>query len=447
MDSPFAALTARLTGPLYLPGDDGYAPEIAAFNTATVHTPEAVVGAENANDVLETVRFARDNDYKVSVQATGHGAEWPINSGILITTGRMKNVSIEPDTRIATIGAGARWGAVIAEGFKYGLAPITGSSPNVGVVGYILGGGVGPLSRSHGFSSDYLASLAVVTGTGELLEANANSNADLFWAMRGGKEGFGIVTEVQVRLVKIDALYAGSLWYEEDNIEAALRTWIDWTASADPDVTTSVAIFRFPDLPFLPPMLRGRRLLSLRFAYPGDVRRGAELAAPFRAAAPLYMDELGELPLDKTFRIHNDPTQPAPSWVRGMMLSHVDQQLATTLLSAVGKGTDHPFVAVEIRQMGEATRDDVPEGSSVGGREANFTLGMISSNPQAFAEAAPAFADKLTDSLSDYIAPITNINFKGIPTTAGRPLRNWTPDVEARLQEIREKYNPTQTIA
>lgn len=101
----------------------------------------------------------------------------------------------------------------------HGLTPIAGASTDVGVVGYILGGGLGPLARSHGFSSDYLTGLTVVTGSGESLEASETENADLFWALRGGKVGFGIVTEVRMRLVKLPMLYAGSLFFEEKDID------------------------------------------------------------------------------------------------------------------------------------------------------------------------------------------------------------------------------------
>ncbi|RYE39201.1 MAG: FAD-binding oxidoreductase, partial [Hyphomicrobiales bacterium] len=213
--------------------------------------------------------------------------------------------------------AGARWDAVTAAAAEHGLAPISGAAGTVGVVGYLLGGGLGPLARSHGFSSDYIESFTVVTGTGDVVIASQDHNSDLYWALRGGKGGLGIVTEVRLRLIELSTLYAGSLFFEEEHIEAALRGWIDWTATAHAQVSTSAAILSFPPLDFIPEPFRGRRLLHLRFAYPGSHEEGETLAAPLRAFAPIYMDMLGVLPVAGVASIHNDPCDPCPTWMEG----------------------------------------------------------------------------------------------------------------------------------
>ena len=440
MATKYQQLSSNVSGPVLAPGDEGYAQEIAGFNTATVHSPDVVVVAQSASDVVEAIRYAGHLYYTVRAQCTGHGAHEPIQDGMLITTRDLKNLSIEPEMRIATIGAGVRWGAVITEAAKYGLAPITGSSPNVGVVGFLLGGGVGPLARSHGFGSDYVQSFTVATGAGELVQANINENPDLYWALRGGKHGLGIVTEVKVRLVELEKVYGGSLFYDEDNIETALRAWVAWTATADPLATTSVLIANFPPLDILPPPLRGRRLLNLRFAYPGDMELGAELAAPLYSFAPVYMGSIEELPADKIARIHNDPTTPGPSWVRGMMLTPIDQDFATVLLKAIGKGANAPFMALEVRHIGEATKHDVPEGSAVGGRGAHFTLGALATNPAVFENEVPTSVAALFDALKTWAYPETNINFVG----HNGPYFVQTSSIEtfAKLDTVRKQYDP-----
>jgi FAD/FMN-containing dehydrogenase len=439
-------LTNRISGPVFVPGDSGYAPEIAAFNTAVVHTPDLVVGAESAADVVEAVRFARENGYAVSVQATGH-TEAPVTSGLLVSTRRLDGVSIDPGRRTATIGAGTLWEPVVAAAAEHGLAPVAGSSTKVGVVGYLLGGGLGPLARSHGFSSDYLIELEAVTGEGELVEANVDHNPELFWALRGGKTGLGIVTKVRLRLVELSTLYAGSLFFDENNLDAALRAWVDWTAEADPLVTTSIAIVRFPPLDVVPEPFRGRLLLSLRFAYPGAVEEGARLAAPLRSAAPVYLDALGELPAAEVATIHNDPGQPSPALVSGMLLTHIDQEFASALLEQVGAGSDAPFVSVEIRHLGEATRRDAEGGSAVGGRAAGFTLALIAVDPALFETAAPAATDRVVHSLQPWISAETNINFAGKLRSAEQFTSAWPPDMLARLTEVREEYDPDGVLA
>src|SRR5690606_19123007 len=146
------------------------------------------------------------------------------------------------------IGAGVRWRAVQAAAAAHGLTGITGSSTSVGAIGFTLGGGLGPLARSHGFSSDYVRGFEVVTGTGELVTANADENPELFWALRGGKVGLGVVTTMQLQLVPLATVYAGALYFAEQHIEAALRGWIDWMPTAPDDVTTSISILNLPDL-------------------------------------------------------------------------------------------------------------------------------------------------------------------------------------------------------
>ena len=396
----------------------------------------------DADDVSRVVRFARDNGLVVNVQATGHGAESPISGGILINTSRLDSLSIDAAAKIATVGAGVRWGAVVAAAADARLAPITGSSPTVGAVGLIMGGGLGPLARSHGFASDYARGFTVVVGSGEIVEATATENPDLFWALRGGKNALGIVTEARIGLVDLEQLYAGTLLFAEEDIETVARAWTDWTATAHPDVTTSIAVMRFPDFEMVPPPMRGKTLLALHFTYPGDAAVGEQLAAPLRAAAPVYLDALGPLAARDVAQIHNDPTEPGPGWATGALLASLDQDFVTAWLGVVGAGHQVPAVMSEVRHLGSATTTDVPEGSAVGGRAAGYTLTFIGApNPALFAGPVPAAADALFAAVGPWLAEETNINFGG-STRPGQTGVPWSPSTLARLTEVREKYDP-----
>lgn len=446
MQSSYADLVKRVTGSVHRRGEPDFASEVAAFNTATIHTPDVVVAVASAADVVEVVRFAREHRQRVTVQATGHGAELPITSGILVSTRRLDHVVVDAAGRTATIGGGARWDAVVAAASEHGLAPIVGSSTNVGVVGYLLGGGVGPLARSHGFSSDYVLGFSVVTGHGELVRASANENADLFWALRGGKLGLGIVTEVQIRLVELRSLYGGSLMFEEEHIEPALRGWVRWTKGADARVTTSVRIIRFPAIEVIPAPLRGRRLLGLHVAFPGPSEDGIRLVRPLRSLAPVYIDDVAEMPAREIARIHADPTKPGPAWATGLNLTHVDDDFATALLRNVGAGTNTPLLGVEVRHLGEATTRDVEEGSSVTGRRAGFVLGIVATNPALFDSAVPLAAETLMRDLAGWSARETNVNFLGAHI-AERAETAWPADVRARLEAIRSRHDPHRIFA
>ncbi|NOK22512.1 FAD-binding oxidoreductase [Corallococcus carmarthensis] len=440
-------LASRVSGPVYTPNDAGYAPECAGFNVLVTHTPQYVVAVKSTQDVAEAIRFARENNLPVAVQATGHGNYAPITSGVLISTKALNQVSIDTATRTATIGAGARWEPVVEEAAKHGLAPIAGSSTNVGVVGYLLGGGLGPLVRSHGVSSDYVVGYTLVTSDGETVEASAQHHPDLFWALRGGKGGFGIVTEVKLKLVELRSLYAGGLFFAEEHIEAVLRGWVKWTAEADARVSTSIAVMRFPPFDFIPPPLRGRTVLNLRFAFPGSTEEGAKLAAPLRALAPLYLDMLGELPASQIARIHNDPDKPSPAWTNGMMLTHVDQDFATTVLRHVGTGVQTPFFMLEVRHLGGASWRDVDGGSAVGGRTGNFVVGLVGMHPPLFDTVLPGATEGLRAELKPWLSPDMTINFMGKIRSAEHFDSAWPDAIRAKLKEVRGKYDPHKLFA
>ena len=448
VETNFGDLSAQVVGPVLTPSDEGFAELVAAWKLNVVHHPEVAVGVTSEADVVAAVRFARDNRLRVRVQATGHGAEVPITDGLLIVTRGLDSFSIDPDTRIATIGAGVRWGAVVAAAGDLGLATVPGSSSTVGVVGYLLGGGLGPLDRSHGFSSDWVRGFTVVGGDGEVIEANAQLNPDLFWALRGGKTGFGVVTQVSVELIPLPTLYGGTLMFDGPDIETALRAWVDYTDTIDDRVSTSVAIIRMPDLPVVPDPLRGHTVLTVRFAFPGDATSGEQLAAPLRAAAPVYLDALAQIPASAIGTIHNDPPDPSPGWTRGRLLGEIDQEFVSALLGYVGYGVETPLLGVEIRLLGGATATDVDGGSAVGGRASAYTFNIIGvPDPSLFDTVLPAVTDALLDTLAPWISPETTINFAGRIESAEHLASAWPPAILERLREVRARFDPQGTFA
>jgi FAD/FMN-containing dehydrogenase len=438
-------LSNLITGVVREPGDEGFAAELSGFNLAVAHAPDLVVGVASVDDVVTAVRYAAEHGLAVRVQATGHGAEVPITDGLVITTKRLDRVTIDRD--VATVGAGVRWSAVVAAA-PAGLAPITGSAATVGVVGYLLGGGLGPLARSHGFSSDYLLGATVVTASGEIVDASPEGDADLYWAIRGGKGGFGVVTEVRVRLMPIADLYAGSLTFDTPDAEAVLRGWIDWTATAPSDVTTSLAVVRFPDAEFLPPHLRGRFLTNLRFAYPGDAAEGERLAAPLRALAPVETDALGPMALTDVAQIHADPTDPGPAWGWGALLNPLDQDFATTFAELFNPIAPIPFLAIELRHLGGATGVDVEGGSAVGGRDGAFAIHVVGApDPTLFAEVLPAASAGFRAAISRWIAPKTTINYAASIEDEAEFRSAWPDATFARLADTRHRVDADGVFA
>jgi FAD/FMN-containing dehydrogenase len=352
-------------------------------------------------------------------------------------------VEIDPETRVARIAAGTRWKSVVEAAAEHGLLPVTGSSTGVGVVGYTLGGGFGPLTRSHGLTTDWVRGFRVVLADGSVVEADAESRPDLFWALRGGKGGLGVVTELRIELVPLPTIYAGAIVFDTPHIETVLRGWIDWTASAPDDVTTSVAVIRFPDFDFVPEPIRGHHGIALRFAYPGGTAEGERLAAPLRALAPALLDGVGELPTSMMGVIHSDPTTPLPAWDLGGLLFSADQELATALLAQVGAGTHSPLMIAELRHLGGRAATDVPEGSAAGGRAGRYSFYAIGApDPSLFEKVLPAAAERFLQAVEPWVSPETNVNFAGRFASREHFASAWPPEIFARLESVRRAYDP-----
>src|SRR3954454_6867202 len=375
--SPFHTLRRQVCGPVLEPGDPDYAAEIAAWNMSTTHAPQVVVGAECAEDVALAVRFAARHHLAVAVQATGHGASFPITDGLLITTKRMTHVSVDVQSGTARIGAGAKWAQVVAAAAPYGLAPLSGSSSDVGAVGYTLGGGMGPLGRRYGFSADRVRSVEIVTGDGKLRTVTADDDSGLFWGLRGGKGNLGIVTALEVDLVLQPRLYGGAIFYAADDASAVLHAWSKWVATVPEEMTSSVALLRLPDMEFVPEPLRGKLTLHLRIAYTGEACIGEKLVAPLRAVAVPVIDMVRDMPFTETDSIHMDPTDPMPAWHDGRLLHSFPAEAVDALFAAAGPDVDVPLVFAEVRHMGGALGRPAAVPNAVAGREGAFSLFVL----------------------------------------------------------------------
>ena len=207
------ALREELNGAVTVAGDAGWDNARAAWNLAVDQRPAAVAEPETVADVVAIVRFARERGMRVAAQGTGHGAAalGSLEDTVLVKMHRMRVVGIDPEARLARAQAGALWGDVVGPASEHGLAALAGSSHDVGVVGYTLGGGLSWLSRKHGLAANDVVAIQVVTADGRVRVVSADHEPDLFWALRGGGGSFGIVTAIEMRLHPVEELCAGML--------------------------------------------------------------------------------------------------------------------------------------------------------------------------------------------------------------------------------------------
>jgi FAD/FMN-containing dehydrogenase len=442
-----ATLAALVQGPVLQPGDPGYDEEVTGFNVA--HRPAAavVVGATSAADVAAAVRFARATGRKVAVQATGHGVAGELFGTVLVTTRRMDRVSVDSLNRRATVGAGVRWSAVIEAAAPFGLAPLNGSSSQVGVVGYTTGGGLGPMARRFGFAADHVRRFTIVTADGvvrQVDETATGTEGDLFWAVRGGKGNFGIVTEIKFDLVPVARFYGGAVVFAGADAAAVLHAWREWAPGLPEETGTSVALLNVPPDPRLPEPLRGVSVVAVRFTHLGSPGEGAALLAPVRAVATPLMDTVAELPYPAIDAVHMDPTDPMPAWDRGTSLAELTADTVQTVLAHSGAAS--PLAMVEIRLLGGAVarRPEVP--NAVAGRDAAFgvfTVGILA-GPEP--QLVPAASAALVEALRPWAAPGGLVNFLG-QASPDRVGALWSPADRKRLLATARAVDPEGTFA
>ncbi|QAY72322.1 FAD-binding protein [Agromyces protaetiae] len=438
-----AQLRAAGVATAYGPDDPEYRAALAGFNTAVVHSPALVVAAGRVDDVVETVRFANEHSLEVYVVGRGHGALAPIVDGIALATAGLASVDIDAPTRTAVVGAGASWADVLEAASPHGLAPLCGSAPHVGVVGYLLGGGIGPVARTFGFAADHVRSISVVTADGGLIAADPSFNPDLFWALRGGKGGFGVVVSVEIDLFPLAGVYGGGLYFAEADAPAIVRAYPAWSKGLPEELTSSIALLRLPPLPQLPEPLRGRFVAHLRIAYVGPAADAEQLLNPIRAVADPIIDAVGELPYAQLGAIHSDPVDPMPVADGGILLADFDQEAADALVRAVGPSADVPLAAVEIRHLGGALGREPEEPNAVGGRDAAYSLHIVGAPvPELLDTVIPAVVEGVFEALAPWATGGTQINFVGRANRLDELDASWPPAVRERLRDIRRRYDP-----
>jgi hypothetical protein len=436
-------LRSQVHGPVYAAGDDGLAAEVATWNVAVQHTPAIAVGATCAADVAAAVSWAVAHDLRVAVQATGHGPVRNAAGSLMITTRRMQGVQIDPERRTARVEAGVKWVRVLEAAGEFGLAGLCGSSSDVGVVGYTLGGGLGSLGRKYGFAADHVQAVEIVTADGRLRRLTADSEPELFWAVRGGKGNFGIATAIEIELFPVSGLYAGGIFFADEDMAAVLHAFREWAPTLPEDVSTSIAVMRLPDMEFLPPPLRGQTVVHLRYAYSGtDFDEGERIVAPMKGAGRILLGFIGPIRSTEMDSIHMDPVDPLPAWEKGLLLSELAEETVDVLLAVAGPQAQIPILMIELRLLGGqlARQPQVPNAAP--GRDAAFGMLVLGPGVPELAEIVPAIGRGIIAAMEPWRAPGCLVNFLGDVTGPEEVAAAYGPEARERLRELKRAVDP-----
>jgi FAD/FMN-containing dehydrogenase len=422
-------------------GSDAYETNRGAFNVLLSQDPAGIVTPAGAADVVEAVEYAKAEGLRIGAQRTGHSAEplGDLAGTLLVRTAAMDTVSIDAERRVARVGAGALWGDLVPQASDMGLAACHGSSPTVGIVGYSLGGGVGWYGRKHGLQANRVTAIELVDAAGTERRIDAETDPELFWALRGGGGDFAIVTALEFELLPITEVYAGALFFPVERAAEVLHAWHEWTATAPDEVTSVGRLMSFPPLPEIPDPLRGKDFVIVEAVALLPEAEASEVLAPLRNLGGAAMDTFATQPPAGISGLHMDPPGPAPYAGAGMLLGDLPSEAIDSFLAAVGPDSDSKLLSVELRHDGGAmAKSDPSHGAmdTLPGSFLMFGVGIVP-EPAALAPTKESLA-AMRDAMR--------------PWDAGRYL-NFSDEIEdidvafppataERLRAAKAKYDP-----
>jgi hypothetical protein len=435
-----------LEGKVVTPEQGAWETARRAWNLAVDQLPAAIVYPESAPDVSAATSLATDMGLRIAAQGTGHNAApfGDLSDTVLVKTERMRGVQIDPISRVARVEAGVLSLELVEAAAAHGLATLAGSSPDVGVIGYTLGGGMSWLGRKLGLAANNVVAVELVTADGSVVRADRESEPDLFWALRGGGGNFGVVTALEVRLFPITEVYAGILWYPLEAGEEVLCAWMELAEGEIPDELTTVGrLVSLPPIPEIPEEIRGKSFAVVEVIHAGDPVSADALLQPLRALGPIN-DTIGRMTMPELSHLHMDPEQPVPGVGDGMMLGELTSAAITDLFDVAGPNTELPLLSIEMRHLdGELGRARPDNGAlaSIEARYAMYAVG-IAPVPEAVAPTG-AQVEAVKQALLPWSARQMYLNFAETVRDAGT---FWGEHAYRRLRRIKARVDPGELL-
>ncbi len=434
------AVSGAVLGP-----DDGEAWDGARrpWSVGIDQHPAAVVEVAGADDVAAAIGFARENGLGVMAQPTGHAATWDLHDVVLLRTGALGSVEVDAGGRLARVGAGVRWRDVQGAAAGAGLTGLIGTAPHVCVTGYLLGGGLSWLGRRYGLAANSVRAFEVVSADGRRLRADADSEPDLFWALKGGGGNYAIVTGLEIELYPEAEVYAGNLIWPMARSGEVLHAWREWVEGVPDELTSLALMIRVPPLPTVPEAMRGQELVVVGACFAGSEAAGAELLDPLRALGPI-IDTFAVMPPAGLGAVHMDPEDPVPSMGATAMLRDLPAEAVDRLVEAAGPDSGTALLFTELRHLGGALGRAHPDEGAAGHLEEAFLLHalgipMAPEHPAAIA----AGCERVRSAMAPWTTDRTFLNFVEAREAMGS---SFPPAVLTRLADVKRRYDPTGLI-
>src|SRR3954452_18552675 len=381
--SPNTHLTEALNGAVVLPDDPRYDEARSSFNVLVDQRPAAVAFPSDARDVAAAVSYAQRAGLQVAPQATGHN-QAPLGDMeelLLLNVSRLQEVHVDPAAKRVRVGAGVKWDRVAPRLSAHGLAGLHGSSPDVGIAGYSLGGGIGWLARKYGMQANAVTALEVVTADGDLVRADADNHPDLFWALRGGGGNFGVVTAIEFEVHEVEELYAGAMFFPVERSSEVLHAWSALLPTLPEELMSGASFMPSPPIPDVPAFARGRSYAVVMAAHLGSEAEGRALLRPLRDLGSEH-DTFASVPPVVLGDLAMDPLDPLPFRLTHQLLDELPAATIDELMAKIGPGSGRgPTVTIlQLRHMGGALARTLPDAgarATLPGEVCAMALGVV----------------------------------------------------------------------
>ena len=436
------ALRAQVRGDVIMPSDDAYAEARRVWNAAIDRRPSAIVVCADAEDVSLAVRVAAENGLQMTIRGGGHNvAGRSIREGVLLLDlSRLRNITVNRDSRIAAVQGGALWRDVDGATTAEGLATTGGLVSSTGVGGLTLGGGAGWLMRKHGLACDNLRSAGMVLADGRFVRASAEEHPDLYWGLRGGAGGLGIVTSFEFQLHPLREVLAGLVIHPADRALEALRAFRDFAVGAADEFCGIAVIANAPPLPFLDPAWHGRAVVIFAVCWSGEIAAGERELAALRGHGRPLADHVGPMPYAKWQQMQ-DPGAPAGSYNYWKTANYSALSESTLLeLAAAAQRLPSRRSEIHVQHMGGAVARISADESAFAHRDAQFFVNLIGISDEANQVASLRENIRaLYGAVSRDALPTTLPNFGDQDDTD--EVRQFGRQHAARLYALRRKYD------
>ncbi len=435
-------------GELVTPDSPGYDEARAVWNGAIERRPRTIARCLSADDVTAALSFGRDRGLAISVRGGGHGvAGTAVWGDLVIDLAPMKRITLDPARATVTVQAGVLWGELDAATQAFGLATTGGTVSHTGVAGLTLGGGIGWLMRRHGLTVDNLLAAEVVTADGTHLKTSERDHPELFWGLRGGGGGLGVVTSFTYRLHPVgpEVLAGPVIWALEDAREV-LRAYREFVVAAPPEVSTIVTLRRAPRSPFLPGDLYRRPVCIVGMLALADPDQAERLLAPMRTfGRPLF--DLVKRRRYTDLQSMIDATVPH-GWHyywKSAGLRHLADAVIDTMVDHAGRAHS-PWSYTTMFHLGGTIEEVDLDATAYSRRDVRHELNVnaVWLPHEAIGDSEAAWARALSADLSRHQAGVY-LNFLD-RDDLDRTASAFAPAAYERLVELQREFDPDQVF-